>query len=75
MKSRFKQLFFSYTMLILLGGCSQPDKIKIIGLKDIFNADFYIGTALNENQIYGSDTSAIHILKKMFTIFHWLINL
>ncbi len=36
------------------------------GLKDIFKDDFYIGVALNLNQISGNESSAIALVEKHF---------
>ncbi|MDZ7261064.1 MAG: endo-1,4-beta-xylanase [candidate division KSB1 bacterium] len=36
------------------------------GLKQVFQEDFYIGVALNEDQIFGKDTQAVALVEKHF---------
>jgi endo-1,4-beta-xylanase len=38
------------------------------GVKDAFEGKFYIGTALNEAEIRGWDTTGVEIVKKPFTL-------
>ena len=44
----------------------QVDEVKEATLKDAFKDKFYIGTALNLNQIFGRDTQAVGVVKKHF---------
>lgn len=51
--------------LIALAACS-PKQQKAATLKDAFANQFYIGTALNADQINGIDTAAIKVVKTHF---------
>ena len=44
--------------------CSAPAEK---GLKDVFADQFYIGAAINEDEIRGTDTEGVEILKKHFS--------
>lgn len=60
-----KNLIFALLFVVLLNGCStknaQPET-----LKDAFEGLFYIGTALNTNQVAGNDLRADSLVKKQF---------
>ena len=50
-------------------GCSSSSKentVKEPSLKDALKDKFYIGTALNLNQIQGKDTLSLNIVKNQF---------
>ena len=54
----------------LLLGCSSSSKentVKEPSLKDALKDKFYIGTALNLNQIQGKDTLSLNIVKNQFS--------
>ncbi|PKQ67737.1 1,4-beta-xylanase [Labilibaculum manganireducens] len=57
--------FFSVLLLSMLYGCSKTE-VKPVSLKMAVGDRFYIGTALNSDQIVGADTSAIKIIKQHF---------
>nr|WP_321412005.1 endo-1,4-beta-xylanase [uncultured Carboxylicivirga sp.] len=64
-----KKLFCSKYLLIisfsvLIFSCQTPMKEE--GLKDVLSDKFIIGTALNSNHIYGTDSAGINIIKKHF---------
>lgn len=46
------------------GGAAQAEKEQT--LKDALGGKFYIGTALNASQIYGTDTAGIRVVKEQF---------
>lgn len=43
-----------------------PQTIQNMKLKDAYNGKFYIGTALNQQQILGQDTAAVKVIKENF---------
>ncbi len=47
------------------GGCEQQAK-KETTLNDAFAGKFYIGTALNADQITGKDTAAVNLIRHQF---------
>lgn len=49
-----------------LTSCAQPEPEKEIGLKDVYEGKFLIGTALNQWQVAGADSMAIETVKKHF---------
>ncbi len=48
----------------LMAACSCPEEQK--GLKEAFEGNFYVGTALNETEIRGLDTLGIELIKANF---------
>ncbi|MCU4162756.1 endo-1,4-beta-xylanase [Carboxylicivirga caseinilyticus] len=52
-------------ILTLFSACTQPQKQEP-GLKDALKDKFFIGTALNTNQIFGKDTLGLELIKKNF---------
>src|SRR5665647_3112418 len=56
----------SLTALILVICLSAFSANKGIGMKDVFQGKFYIGTAMNAGQITGRDTASIRIIKQQF---------
>ena len=49
--------------LVAVISCSAPVEP---GLKDIFDDDFLIGAALNEEEITGADSAGVELIKKHF---------
>lgn len=69
MKNLIYLFLFSFCFLVAITGCSQTkpgDEKKEPSLKEALKGKFYIGTALNLNQIYGKDSASINIVKKQF---------
>lgn len=55
------------TLSLFMVGCSNQPSVKPVEtLKDAFKEEFYIGTALNSDQIWGRDTLANQVLKTHF---------
>lgn len=52
--------------LFIIAACNSTKKEAEPSLKDTLKDKFYIGTALNLNQIQGRDTASINIVKKQF---------
>lgn len=51
----------------LFTACNSPKTPpQVDSLKDAFSGKFYMGTALNEAQIMGTDTAAVRVIKKHF---------
>lgn len=65
---KFKQIFGVYTLCMLtFAACTLPTQTAHEpGLKDAVAGKFYVGTALNEDQIMGNDTAALTVVKKHF---------
>jgi endo-1,4-beta-xylanase len=63
-----KKLINWYLLLPLIAwACtSQTESAKVPSLKEAFKGKFYIGTALNENQIIGLDSAAVAVVKEQF---------
>ena len=65
--NQLKFIFFYSLLSLFLFGCTKKESTTVeIGLKDAFKGKFYIGTALNANQIQGKDSMAIEVVKKHF---------
>lgn len=60
----FKNWLF-IAALIFSAACSSPEASEE-GLKDALAGKFFIGTAMNEGQILGSDTASLDIIYKHF---------
>ncbi len=58
----FKPLFEIFFIILLAGLTCTREPI----LKEVFKNNFYIGTALNRNQIFRQDSNALIIAKKHF---------
>jgi endo-1,4-beta-xylanase len=56
----------SMTALVLMITLSAFSASPKKGLKDVFKGKFYIGTAMNADQITGKDTAAIRLIKQHF---------
>jgi len=52
--------------LIILSSCNAQKEKKVISLKDSYKNDFYIGTALNANQIEEKNKKEDSLIKKEF---------
>lgn len=65
MKKKY-QLILLLLPLLLVSACSSKQKEDQPSLKDALKDKFYIGTALNLNQIQGRDTASINIIKEQF---------
>ena len=68
-----KNIFYQWqlagiiTLVLVLTGCNNTQAPKsFYSLKEAFSGKFYIGTALNEDQILEKDTAAVRIVKKHF---------
>lgn len=71
-----KRLSSNPTMLIiaamcLLTACGKSEKSvneseALLSLKEAFKDDFYIGTALNYDQVYGKEEAAMTLVKAQF---------
>ncbi|MBL4561425.1 MAG: endo-1,4-beta-xylanase [Labilibaculum sp.] len=68
MKVRITQLSsFLILILLLQSACSSKKQVEHkLTLQEVFTGKFYIGTALNANQIFGKDTAAVKVVKKQF---------
>jgi endo-1,4-beta-xylanase len=55
-------VFILPVSIIILSACEKPKPV----LKDAYKNLFYIGTALNQNQILGNDSNAIAVVKNQF---------
>ncbi|MDH6309931.1 endo-1,4-beta-xylanase [Dysgonomonas sp. PFB1-18] len=69
MKNLIYLSLFSFCLMVAIAGCSQAkagDEKKEPTLTGALNGKFYIGTALNLNQIHGKDSASIDIVKKQF---------
>jgi endo-1,4-beta-xylanase len=62
-----KKYILVVPMAVLLLSFTQTKKNQGTGLGDAFAGKFYIGTALNADQITGKDTGALRIIKQHFT--------
>lgn len=51
---------------LLLTACSKPIKNETITLKNAFNGKFLVGAAMNEEQINGTDTASVALIKNQF---------
>ena len=72
-KNRMKNIFYQMQVAgimafaLMLSGCNTRQVSKPVdSLKDALSGKFYIGTALNEDQILEKDTAAVRIVKKHF---------
>ncbi|WP_053990360.1 endo-1,4-beta-xylanase [Mangrovimonas sp. TPBH4] len=67
---KLKYLIFSFLIVACKSKEAQPSKVEnnpeITSLKEAFTNDFYIGTALNVNQIHGRDVSTDSVIKTHF---------
>lgn len=61
--SRFALIFFVLTQLLV--GCNEGMK-RDDSLKDALQGKFYIGVAMNEQQILGKEEKAVELIKKHF---------
>ncbi len=59
-------VFYSLLSLFVMGCTKKESTVKESGLKDAFNGEFLVGTALNANQIQGKDSMAIEVVNKHF---------
>jgi len=56
-----------FASILLLSSCNQKkEEVKITSLKDSYKDDFYIGTALSEDQIEEKDVKVDSLIKKEF---------
>ncbi len=64
----YNPLTYIAIVLLLLGGCVKPNKkaSSIIGLKDHYKQAFYIGVALDSNQIRETDSLVTKVITKEF---------
>lgn len=53
------------TLCVACGSMEKSKKYEL-GLKDVVKGKFYMGTALNENQILGKDAKSVELIKKHF---------
>lgn len=65
MKQIIQKEILLFVLVVAMAQIAFP-KEKNIGLKDVFQGKFYIGTALNTGQITGKDTASIRIIKQHF---------
>ncbi|WP_308991269.1 endo-1,4-beta-xylanase [Mariniflexile litorale] len=64
-----KQFIFIVSILILANSCKENNDEKpstVIALKEAYNENFYIGTALSENQILEKDSLVTALISKEF---------
>lgn len=65
-----KKLKQNHLLVLLIAlvfySCTSSENGKTISLKEGFADKFYIGTALNEQQITGQDTAAVRVIKEQF---------
>ncbi|HKJ42006.1 MAG TPA: endo-1,4-beta-xylanase, partial [Sunxiuqinia sp.] len=71
MKNKRMNLKWAVVLFVSIGlaACqpmSKEKKQEVKTLKDAFQGKFYIGAAMNANQILGRDTMAVRILEKQF---------
>jgi endo-1,4-beta-xylanase len=68
MKKNKSQLSYLISLVILLtNACGPPKQVNSKPvLKDVLDGKFYIGTALNTNQISGHDSATLNDVKKQF---------
>jgi len=59
----FCPMLVLFCLILIFSYCSQKEEPV---LKDAFISIFYIGTALNEAQIFGDDSKSIDLVKKQF---------
>lgn len=59
--NRFAILFTSFVVVMIVGAFTERP-----ALKKVFENDFYIGTALNVNQISGREAASIALVKEQF---------
>lgn len=57
---------FLLCMVLTAFACSERKEIKDPSLKEALNGKFYIGTALNREQIQGHDTASLNIIRGQF---------
>lgn len=55
-----------FALLIVLSGCSKQTSTSNNTLKSTLLGKFYIGTALDSQQIIGKDTASLHVIKSHF---------
>lgn len=60
-----KNLIISAAIVLAAAGCSSKTE-EPKGIKDAFEGKFYIGTALNEAEIRGIDTTGVDLIKTHF---------
>ncbi len=65
-KNLFALLFFTLSSFLLNSCQSQQAENTPTTLKDAFKDYFYIGTALNNGQINGTNTQALEVIKEHF---------
>ena len=69
-ESNYQPFLIVFSLLFITIGCeevnksNQPKQITETSLKEAFQNEFLIGTALNENQIFEIDSLAIKLVKK-----------
>ncbi|MCL5129997.1 endo-1,4-beta-xylanase [Algibacter sp. L4_22] len=67
MINKTKQYLILFVLLLTLFNCkNDPIKENSVSLKQAFQNDFFIGAAINKDQIEGTDTLAVNLLKKEF---------
>jgi endo-1,4-beta-xylanase len=54
----------TFLLILLASGCDQHEQLP--RLKDTFKDLFYIGTALNYNQIMGKDKPSLNLVREQF---------
>lgn len=71
-KSNYQPFLIVFSLLLIITGCgeldksNQPKQVTETSLKEAFQNEFLIGTALNENQIFEIDSLDIKLVKKEF---------
>jgi len=65
MKKRLNQKITITFMFLSINLLALSQK-QTRGLKDVFKGKFYIGTAMNTEQILGTDTAAVRVIKQHF---------
>jgi endo-1,4-beta-xylanase len=53
-------------LALTLVSCSVTEPQPVASLKDAFKDRFYFGTAMNEGQITGKDSTAVQVIKEQF---------
>ncbi len=60
-------LSISFLFILSVYSCNiEKNNKEVVYLKDALKNDFYIGVALNTNQIWNRDTSSVRIVKQQF---------
>ena len=61
-----KKYFFLASILTVLFSACESDKSTQVALKDAFDGVFYIGAAINADQITGVDSDAVRVVETHF---------